>query len=370
MAAGMKAWVLTGTNGFDDLQLQETKLRSLRDLDVLVKLKAGSLNYRDVAMAMNTYPVPYKLGIPVGSDGAGEVIAVGSHVSEFEKGDAVLTTFTQDQVSGHPTQKIMESQLGALRDGVFTQYGIFPQHGLVRMPKSVNWREGSTLSCAAVTAWNALFGEWTTKPEDYILIQGTGGVSLFGLQVSRSPLRADTSPPLRTMLISSAALQFAAAAGATVIATTSSDDKVQMLKDLGAKHVINYKKDPTWGKAAKELTPDNEGFDNIFDMGGASTLRQSLECVKLGGHISLIGFLGGFESKDVPSIQEILLHQCIVRGISVGSREQFQAMNKFIDEKAIKPVLDSTVFDFEHLRDAYQHLWDQKHIGKIVVDIN
>lgn len=207
--------------------------------------------------------------------------------------------------------------------------------------------EASTLSCAGLTAWNALYGlkSKALKPGDVVLTQGTGGVSMF-------------------------AVQFAVAAGATVIATTSSDEKASKLKSLGAHHVINYKTESNWGEAAKALTPDGQGVDHILEVGGPRTMAQSLKAIKMDGVISIIGFLGGGSSKDQPSFLECLNHVCIVRGILVGSRLQFEEMNLAIDANKIKPVVDSRIFKLEEAREAYEYMWDQKHFGKLVIKVD
>lgn len=211
-------------------------------------------------------------------------------------------------------------------------------------PSNLSSIEASTLSCAALTAWNALYGleGKSLKPGDTILTQGTGGVSVF-------------------------ALQFAVAAGATVIATTSSDEKGKRLKDLGAAHVINYKTDPNWGETVKKLTGEI-GVDNVIEVGGNTTIPQSLQAVKIDGLISIIGFLGG-NAQDAPSVVEALYHMCTIRGLLVGSRLQFEEMNRAIEANNLKPLVDSKVFQFKEARDAYQYQWDQKHFGKLVIEV-
>ena len=214
------------------------------------------------------------------------------------------------------------------------------------MPTTLDFQQGSTLSCAALTAWNALYGVEgkSLKPGDTILTQGTGGVSIF-------------------------ALQFAKAAGARVISTTSSSDKAEVLKKLGADHVINYKTDETWGETAKKLTPGGKGCAHIVEVGGPKTMAQSLKAIRPEGTISIIGFLAGF-SKDQPSFLDCLNNMCTVRGVLVGSRLQFEQMNEAIDANGIKPVVDDKVFSLEETKDAYQYMWDQKHFGKLTIKID
>jgi len=214
------------------------------------------------------------------------------------------------------------------------------------MPDTLDFQQGSTLSCAAVTAWNALYGLESSalKPGDTVLTQGTGGVSIFGLQ-------------------------FAKAAGARVIATTSSDAKAEILKKLGADHIFNYKIDENWGETAKKLTPGGLGVDHIIEVGGPKTIKQSFDAIKIDGVITVIGFIAG-QTKDQPSFLEVLQHSCVVRGGLVGSRAQFEKMNKAIDANGIKPVVDEKAFGFEELKEAYQYMWDQKHFGKVTVKID
>ena len=266
------------------------------------------------------------------SDGAGNVLAVGKKVTEFSEGDKVCTLFNQDHQAGPMTGKAVASGLGGALDGTLRRYGVFPQTGLVLAPSNITPDEAGTLTCAPLTAWNALYGleSKALKPGDTVLTQGTGGVSI-------------------------SAVQFAKAAGATVIATTSSDEKAKALEKLGADVVINYKKDPNWGETAKRLSPGKLGCDHIIEVGGPGTMKQSMLAVKMEGVISVIGFLGGGKADDTPSTLDTLTHLCTVRGILVGSRLQFQAMNRCIDANNIHPVVDKTTFKFEDAKEAYKY---------------
>ena len=214
------------------------------------------------------------------------------------------------------------------------------------MPSSLTFKEASTLTCAGLTAWNALYGliGKALKPGDWVLTQGTGGVSIF-------------------------ALQFAKAAGAKVIATTSSSQKAERLKALGADHVINYKETPSWGQSAKDLTPGSLGVNHILEVGGPNTIAQSLAAITPEGVISIIGFVGGY-SKDTPGMLDALSNLCTVRGILVGSRLQFEEMNRAIEVNGIKPVVDGKGWGLEEGREAYGYMWEQKHFGKVVVGID
>lgn len=212
------------------------------------------------------------------------------------------------------------------------------------MPPSLSYLQASTLSCAALTSWNALYGLKPLAPGDVVLTQGTGGVSIF-------------------------AVQFAKAAGATVISTTSSAKKAEVLKNLGADHVINYKEVENWGEKAKELSPGGEGATHIIEVGGPKTMAQSLKAIKLEGVITIIGFLGGGD-KNQPGFLDCLMNLCTVRGVLVGSRVQFEEMNRAIEANKIKPVVDEKVFSLDEAKEAYQYMWEQKHFGKLAIKID
>lgn len=343
----MQAWTVEGMdgNGFQNLKLnKEAPVPAISDYEVLVKLHAASLNYRDLIIPKGQYPFAQKKGVVPGSDGAGEVITVGSKVTLFKAGAKVLTLFNQGHLGGSLNPQTASTGLGGVIDGTLRQYGIFNENGLVAAPPSLNYLESSTLTCAGVTAWNALYGLKKLQPGETVLTQGTGGVSIF-------------------------AVQFAKAAGAKVIATTSSAEKAEVLKKLGADEVINYKEEPNWGEKAKALTPNGEGADHILEVGGPNTMAQSLKAVKIDGVISVIGFLGGVQGEQEPSFLEALTHICTVRGVLVGNRVQFEEMNRAVEAGGIKPVVDEKVFSLGELKEAYQYMWDQKHFGKLVVKI-
>lgn len=230
--------------------------------------------------------------------------------------------------------------------GTLREYGVFSEEGLVAMPENLNFLEASTLSCAALTAWNALYGleSRALKPGQTVLTQGTGGVSIF-------------------------ALQFAKAAGAKVIATTSSAKKAELLKKLGADHVINYKETPEWGEAAAKLTPNGVGVQHVVEVGGPATMAQSLKAVAIDGVITIIGFIAGME-KNQPSFLDCLNNLCTVRGILVGSRLQMEDMCAAIEANDLHPVVDDKVFELKDLKDAYDYMWDQKHFGKLTIKVS
>lgn len=281
-----------------------------------------------------------------GSDGSGEVVAVGSRVIRFKKGDRVVTAFYQDFFGGPaPTAANSEKALGGSVHGTFRQYGTFDEQGLLPLPRNLDYLEGATLSCAALTAWNSLNGLQHINSGDCVLAQGTGGVSLF-------------------------AVQFALAAGAIVIGTTSSNIKAKNLKELGVHHIINYREEPTWGAKAKELSLGGLGVQRVIDVGGPKTVKQSLEAIAPGGHITMIGFLTGFKKdEDHPSFLEPFARMCIVRGIEVGNRTQFEEMNRAIEANDIHPVVDPEVFSLENLVAAFEYQYAQKHTGNVVIRI-
>lgn len=341
----VKAWVVRGTGGFDDLVLRhEHPLPEVGDHDVLVKFHAASINFRDLIIPQGKYPFPRQDNTVACSDGAGEVVAIGSKVTRFDVGAKVVTLFNQGHLSGSLDLKSVQTGLGGCIDGTLREYGVFDEHGLVDMPQNLNYLEGSTLVCAGLTAWNGLYGLKPLMPGDYVLTQGTGGVSVF-------------------------ALQFAKAAGAKVIATTSSAAKAERLRQLGADHVINYKETPNWGEEAKALTPGGVGVQHVIEVGGPGTMAQSLKAIKIDGVISLIGFVAA-GGKEQPTFLDALSNFCTVRGLLVGSREQFEAMNRAVEANNIKPVVDPKVFSFDQAKEAYQYQWEAKHFGKVCIRID
>lgn len=285
-----------------------------------------------------------KDGVIPGSDGAGVVESVGSGVTRFKPGDRVVTLFNSGHIAGSLDGSSIATGLGGALDGTLREYGVFNEQGLVAAPKNLNDLEASTLSCAGLTAWNALYGleSRALKPGQWVLTQGTGGVSIF-------------------------ALQFAKAAGAKVIATTSSAAKAETLKALGADHVINYKEVSAWGEKAKELT-GGVGVQHVVEVGGPTTMAQSLKAIAIDGVITIIGFIGGM-SKDQPTYLDTLMNICTVRGVLVGSRLQMEDMVRAIEANDLHPVVDEKVFGLAELKDAYEYMWDQKHFGKLTIKV-
>ncbi|PSR92362.1 hypothetical protein BD289DRAFT_364697 [Coniella lustricola] len=339
----MKQWTITSTEkDFDGLEYGDVSVPKVGDNDVLVKINGASLNYRDLIIPKGQYPFPVSTPVAACSDGAGEVVEIGSRVTRFKPGDKVVTLFNQAHHFGPVNPAAAASGLGGMLDGTLRQYGTFNETGLAHAPTNLRAEEAATLTCAGLTAWNALYGLKPLLPGQWVLVQGTGGVSLFGLQ-------------------------FAKAAGAKVIATTSSADKVEKLKELGADHVINYREDKNWGTTAKKLTPGGEGVDHIIEVGGAGTLEQSCAAIRFEGVVSIIGFLGG--AKPRTTVLEALLKICTFRGVYVGSRSMLEDMCRAIEANDIHPVLDPKVFSLDQAKQAYQYMWDQGHFGKVALKI-
>ncbi|THW59595.1 NAD(P)-binding protein [Aureobasidium pullulans] len=340
-----KQWRVQGTGSFDNLKFnKEAPVPEVGDKDVLVKFHGASLNYRDLIIAAGGYPFPQEDNVVPGSDGAGVVEAVGKNVHRFKVGDKVVTQFNQGHIAGPLDNHSIATGTGGVIDGSLQQYGVYNEQGLVPLPSNLNFIEGASLTCAGLTAWNGLYGLEGKRltPGNWVLTQGTGGVSIF-------------------------AVQFAKAAGARVIATTSSKEKGEKLKALGADYVINYREDPNWGETAKKIT-GGVGVNHIIEVGGPNTLQQSLKAICLEGVISVIGFIGGTNEKQ-PTLLDALVNICTVRGLYVGSRQQFEEMNAAIEANNIKPVIDENIFTLDQLKEAYQFQWDQKHFGKVGIKI-
>jgi NADPH:quinone reductase-like Zn-dependent oxidoreductase len=308
---------------------------------VLVKVKACSLNFRDLAIARGSYRMPVRENLIPLSDGAGEVIEIGPGVTRVKPGEHVAGNFFQRWSGGAPAADVHKSALGGGIDGMLGEYAVLDEDGVVKIPAHLSLQEGATLPCAAVTVWHAMIEHAKLKAGDTVLLQGTGGVSIFGLQ-------------------------FARAMGIAAIVTSSSDDKLKRAKTLGAAHGINYKTNPDWDKAAVEFT-GGRGVDHVVEVGGAATLRRSFHAIRVGGKITLIGGLSGGASELNPGL--IFARRANVQGISVGSTQMFMAMNRAIQLSAIKPVIDK-VFAFDDAQAAYRHMASGAHFGKIVIRVD
>lgn len=306
--------------------------------EITVDIKASSLNYHDYAVVKGMIPTA-EGRIPM-SGGAGVVTAVGDGVSEFAVGDHVVSTFFPDWLDGGPPAGAFTRVPGDGIDGYARERITAPTHWFTRAPAGFSHAEAATLTCAGLTAWRALFVDYAVKPGDTVLVQGTGGVSIF-------------------------ALQFAKAAGATVIATSSSDEKLERVKAMGADYLINYKKIKAWGPKALELT-GGRGVDCVVEIGGAGTLDQSMLATRVGGHVALIGVLAGFAGP----VQTALLFSknLKVQGLTVGSRKMQQDMIAAIEANGIRPVI-SDRFALADLADAFRHQESGSHFGKIAIEI-
>ncbi|MGH8325523.1 MAG: zinc-dependent alcohol dehydrogenase family protein [Steroidobacteraceae bacterium] len=328
------------TDGSYRLTLEKAPIPAPGDREVLVRVRAASLNRRDVYVLKGQYPMPPRPTLVPLSDGAGEVVALGAGVTRFKTGDKVAANFFQRWLEGRPDAEIHSSALGGQLDGMLSEYVCLSESGLVRVPEGYSYEEASTLPCAAVTAWNGLVTRGRMQSGDNVLLLGTGGVSIFGLQ-------------------------FAAAANARIVVTSSSDDKLARARSLGAASTINYTHTPEWSGAVRAAT-DNVGVHQILEVGGAGTLPQSIASLAPGGHIAIIGGLSGFGG-EIPA--SALLHaNTTVSGIYVGSRENFETMIAFIERHGIRPVIDR-VYDLEEASAAYERMEAGRHLGKIVIKL-
>lgn len=336
----MRAIEIRGGFGLENLALVERPDPAPGPGQALVRLRAASLNYRDLLTVEGKYNPKQKLPLIPCSDGAGEVVALGEGVTRVQPGDRVCAIFAQKWLAGAPIRERLRSTLGGPLDGTLAELAVFDEEGLVKIPEHLTDEEAATLPCAAVTAWSALVTEGGVSAGDAVLVQGTGGVSLF-------------------------ALQFAKLLGARVIATSSQNDKLQRVREMGASGLINYREVPEWGRRAKELT-GGTGVDHVVEVGGAGTFQQSLQAVRFGGTISLIGNLSGTKTELL--LTQIFMQKIRVNGILVGHRESFEAMNRAIALHRLHPVIDR-VFPLEGAPAAFAHMAAGGHFGKIVVRI-
>jgi len=328
--------------GVQSLTLQHAQPRPLKLNEVLVKVHAVSVQFRDMLIIKGMYGLPVKENLIPGSDMAGEVVAVGEDITRWKAGDRVVCNFALDFLAGDLTDEAIATSLGGPIDGVLAEYKIVPAHALLQIPEHLSYEEASTLPCAAITAYSALMGLRPLKGGETVLIQGTGGVSIFGLQ-------------------------FAVASGATVIVTSSSDEKLEFARKLGAKHLINYKKTPNWDEEVMKITK-GRGVDHVVEVGGAGTMSKSMNCVRVMGFIYLIGFVSGNGDYSDLILKGILKAINFV-GVQIGSKAQFEDMNRLIEANGIKPVVDK-VFSFEQAPDAFAYLEKQQHVGKIVIKVS
>jgi len=306
--------------------------------EVRVRIRASSLNPHDDFVVKGI--IPAAAGRVPLTDGAGEVVACGEGVADLKVGDRVLSTFWPHWLSGEMTAATCRDIPGEFVDGYAREYACMPAHAFTRMPAGYTFAQAATLPCAGVTAWRGLVVQGHVRPGDTVLIMGSGPVSLF-------------------------ALQFAKAAGARVIATSSSDEKLEKLRQLGADDLINYQATPNWGEKAKALT-DGRGVDHVMEVGGPATFAQSMAACRLGGHIALIGVLSGFTGEVL--IPALFSAQIRVSGISIGSRADQEDMIRALEVNRLTPVIDRS-FGLGEIRAAFDYYQAKRHFGKVVLDV-
>jgi len=332
----MRAYELRPRPNFESLTLVERPSPALGPSDIRVRVRAVSLNFRDLNVARNAVKRSAPV-IPL-SDGAGEVIEVGRAVSQWKVGDRVIASFFPTWISGSLSDFHHANALGGGRDGMLADEVVLAETAWVRLPDDLSFEEGATLPCAGLTAWNALFESASLKPGETVLVQGTGGVSVFALQLAR-------------------------AAGARAIVTSSSEQKRKRAQELGADHVLDYRAEPSWGKAAKEWT-GGRGVDLVVEVGGPGTFDESTAALRYGGTMSILGVLTG--TSGPVNTFAIFHHALRIAGVYVGSVEMLQRFVSALTANRIRPIIDR-VFSFEEVPAAYRYLASGAHFGKVVV---
>lgn len=335
----MKAMRIRHPAGLENIELAAVDAPRPGPGEIRVRIHAGSLNFRDTLVATGFFACPDGL-VPL-SDGAGDVVDVGHEVTEFKPGDHVVSTFHPAWLDGHIDRAQLTGTPGGPADGFACEIVTRPATHFTLAPQGLTHIESATLTCAGVTAWRALVVDGGLKPGDRVLVQGSGGVSLF-------------------------ALQFAKAAGANVIATSSSAAKLERLRELGADHVINYRDVENWGEAVLALT-GGLGVEHVVEVGGPNTLPQSLIAARTGGHIALIGAVGGFEIDTIP-FRVVQSKRLRLQGVTVGSRRDQIDMIRAIATNETRPVIDK-VYPLEQLADAFRHLQSGQHFGKVCIEM-
>lgn len=335
----MRRYIVHSDEGFDAINTTEVDESPPKVGEVKVSMHAASLNFRDLSVASGGYLRNDSRPVVPLSDGAGQVVEVGEGVTRWKVGDRVSPIFVRDWIDGPATDAKLRTSLGGGVDGVAAEYVNLPEGSLVAIPDEMSYVEAATVPCAAVTAWHALFVSGGLQPGQTVLLLGTGGVSVFGLQLAKN-------------------------AGARVIVTSSSDEKLERAKSLGADEGVNYREHPEWHKKVKQLT-GGVGVDHVVEVGGPGTLERSLKSAAVGGHIHLIGVLDSPAAKISPMLS--VFNLLTIRGIYVGSRHMHEQVLSAMSVGNLKPVIDRT-FAFGELVDAYRYFAGQKHFGKVVID--
>ncbi len=327
--------------GIDNLVLVNLPEPTPAAGEVLIRFHAASLNYRDFMVVSGSYNPKMKLPAVPFSDGAGEIVAIGNGVTKWSVGDRVMPIFAQRWFDGDSSEEKRRTSLGAGAqwDGVLREFGTFSEESVVAIPEHLSYEEAATLPCAALTSWNALAVSGRVKAGDSVLTLGTGGVSVF-------------------------AAQFAKMFGARVVATSGSGEKVERLKSMGFEEVVNYRERDDWDKAVLEIV-GMPGVDHVVEVGGAGTLAKSINAVRIGGHVAMIGALTGAAGFNPTTV---FMKSIRLQGIFTGSRTMFEDMNKAITVNRLKPVI-ARVFEFDQAREALRHMESASHFGKIVVRI-
>jgi NADPH:quinone reductase-like Zn-dependent oxidoreductase len=337
----MKVIQIQGGYGLTHVKQAERQIPVPGPNKVLIKIRAVSLNSRDLGVIAGFYQPDLSSPLVLTSDAVGEVVALGEQASRFNIGQRVSGIFTQSWISGEASTANWISTLGSPLDGMLAEYVVLPEQGLVHVPDYLTDAEAATLPCAGVTAWHAIVEEGGVKAGDTVVVQGTGGVSLFALQIAK--------------------LQ-----GASVIVTSSSDEKLEKARQLGADFGINYRVHPEWDKEVLKLT-NGRGADHIIDVGGAATLNQSITALRVGGRISIIGLLSG-GSVEGFNVVPAIMRRVRLQAINVGSREMFESMNRAFTQHMLRPVVDR-IFPFEQSIDAFDYLENGSYFGKICITI-
>lgn len=332
----MKAITVKSPGGLENLAIVEQDQPSPKSNEVLIKWHATSLNYHDYLVAVGGIPVQDGR-VPM-SDGAGEVVEVGSDVMDWKAGDKVMSMFFPGWIEGEPEIRKIAGVSGETIDGYITEMSCVAASSITRIPDGYTYAEAATLPCAGLTAWNGLMNTGNLQAGQSVLIEGTGGMSILGLQLAK-------------------------AAGAKVYATTSSNEKAERLKEMGCEAVVNYKEDERWGRTLFKMTG---GIDHVLDVGGGSTMKQSIEAARIGGYITAIGILSGGRKGEI-TFPKLFFKFITMRGIAVGNRVMQDAMTASINVSGIKPIIDKS-FSFDQLADAFRYQESGKHFGKIVLE--